>query len=53
MEITSDQGNCRKLDSPLVLVLALMADSELLEEPPSETKPVAKPWAAAFAAQNG
>jgi hypothetical protein len=42
-EITSDQGNCRKLDSPLVLVLALMADSELLEAPPSETKPAAKP----------
>ena len=42
-EITSDQSDCRKLDSPLVLVLALMADSELLEEPPSDRKPAAKP----------
>jgi hypothetical protein len=42
-EITSDPGNCRKLDPPLVLVLALMADSELLEEPPSDPKPAAKP----------
>src|SRR5882672_10994932 len=42
-EITSDVGDCRKLDSALVLVLALMADSELLEEPPSDPKPAAKP----------
>jgi hypothetical protein len=45
-EVLSENEDCRTLDSPLTLILALMVDSELMQPPSAQQPPQVEPLAA-------